>query len=70
MGIHTVKLSKVRGKKTHMESYLQQRTEDGWRHGWWVLDKHVLYRYKAIEDPRAEQTIPVLGWILVTQDLI
>ena len=50
---------------TPMSGYLQQRSQGRWHKSWWVLEHRILYRYEAIEDPRAAETIPILGWTLV-----
>ena len=50
-----------------MSGLLKLRLRSGkWKQSWWVLKDHVLYRFEAMKNPSAEETIPVLGWTLET----
>ena len=51
-----------------MSGYLKLRSGRGgkWRQSWWVLKDRVLYRFEAMEDSVAKETLPVLGWTLET----
>ena len=60
------RFSAVHSETAQMSGYLKLKTRGKWRQSWWVLAEHVLYRYVAVKDPRAVETIPVLGWTLET----
>ena len=52
-----------------MSGYLKLRSGRGsskWRQSWWVLKDRVLYRFEAMEDTVAKETMPVIGWTLET----
>lgn len=49
-----------------MSGWLYRKTRRAWKRYWFVLKEQVLYAYKASEDVRALETIPVLGYIVET----
>ena len=54
--------------QVQMSGYLKFRLgqRGKWKESWWALKDHVLYKYKAMGNPEAEETVVVLGWKLET----
>ena len=55
-------------EEVQMSGYLKFRLgqRGRWKESWWALKDHVLYKYKAMGNPEAEETVVVLGWKLET----
>ena len=72
MGRHVAarykEVSGAQQQDVQMSGYLKLRAGRGgkWRQSWWVLKDRVLYRFEAMEDKIAKETLPVLGWTLET----
>lgn len=47
-------------------NWLHRKTRKSWKRNWFKLKEQVLYVYKASEDMRALETIPVLGYKVET----
>nr|CAD7425356.1 unnamed protein product [Timema monikensis] len=55
---------------SQLNGWLQKRTRRSWKRYWFVLKEQVLYAYKASEDVVALESIPVLGYKVVTMNKI
>ncbi|CAG2053700.1 unnamed protein product [Timema podura] len=53
---------------SQLNGWLQKRTRRSWKRYWFVLKEQVLYAYKASEDVVALESIPVLGYKVVTMN--
>lgn len=48
-----------------MEGYLHKHSKtSGWKKLWVILSESVLYEVKAVKDPVAVETTPILGYVL------
>ena len=52
--------------ENQMSGLLKLRINGQWKQSWWVLKGRVLYRYKAMNNLSAKESLPVLGWTLET----
>ncbi|XP_063220507.1 FYVE, RhoGEF and PH domain-containing protein 6-like isoform X2 [Bacillus rossius redtenbacheri] len=52
--------------KSQISGWLQKRSRRSWKRYWFVLKNQVLYVYKASEDVVALESIPVLGYQVVS----
>nr|CAD7576908.1 unnamed protein product [Timema californicum] len=55
---------------SQLNGWLQKRTRRSWKRYWFVLKEQVLYAYKASEDVVALESIPVLGYKVVTMNKV